>query len=512
MGNLLQSTNIDLLRQAAVLLEKENARLALQNKLLLERIAELSGKASPADQEELACVKELLAQYAQDKYGPSSERRVPADAATNGQEAAKVRKGHGPTEQPKLPLVDNEIPLPDDQQTCPQCQGSLEPMGEQAEESEEITVERCRVVLVRHRRLKYRCRCNGCVVTAPAPERLLAGGRYSIAFTVQVAVDKYLDHAPLTRQVRKFARLGLEVTSQTLWDQLSALVLHLRPTYEAILATILLAPVIHADETHWYLLAGKASAERKRWYAWGISTPELAGYAILDSRSMDAGRQVLAGYRGTVVADGYRVYESLSRDGLQMRCVEEAQPPPLFRVANCWSHARRKFVDAEQKYPECTTVIDLMRALFAVEREGPPGDLRTLARLRETQSAPLVDAIYAWAKEQRALPRSGLGKALSYLLAHEAGLRLFLTDPAVPMHNNAAERAMRGLVVGRKNHLGSKSRQGIEAAAICYTLFESAKLAGVDPAAYVEAVTRLAIRQPGTALLPAAFAAQFQGS
>ena len=510
MASILQTNSMDLLRQAAVLLEKENARLALQNKLLLERIAELSGTASPADQEELACVKELLAQYAQDKYGASSERRAPADGAKTS-DPAKARQGHGPTEQPKLPLVENEISLPDDQQTCPQCQGSLEAMGDQAEESEEITVERCKVVLVRHRRLKYRCRCNGCVVTAPASEKLLAGGRYSIAFTVQVAVDKYLDHAPLTRQVRKFARLGLDVTSQTLWDQLHALVPHLRPTYEAILATILLAPVINADETHWHLLSGKASTERKRWYAWGISTPQLAGYAILDSRSMAAGRQVLAGYRGTVVADGYRVYESLSRDGLQMRCVEEAQPPPLFQVANCWSHARRKFVDAEQKYPECGPVLDLMQNLFAVEREAPPGDVSALAQLRETKSVPLVDAIYAWAKGQRALPRSGLGKALSYLLAHEAGLRLFLTDPAVPMHNNAAERSMRGLVVGRKNHLGSKSRQGIEAAAICYTLFESAKLAGVDPAAYVEAVTRLAIRQPGSTLLPAQFAAQFQG-
>ncbi|MBC7542126.1 MAG: IS66 family transposase, partial [Candidatus Sericytochromatia bacterium] len=428
----------------------------------------------------------------------------------------KKRRGHGPSEQLQLLVVDQDHPLPDDQRTCPQCHGTVEPMGDQAEVSEEITIMQSQVVLVRHRRLKYRCRCNACVLTAPAPEKLQAGGRYSISFSVHVAADKYLDHLPLSRQAGRFARMGLKVSPQTLWDQVRALLPHLRPTYQAMCAEILSAPVVNADETHWHFLAGDQSGERKRWYAWGISTPSLAAYHILDSRSNEAAKLVLAGYAGTVVADGYRVYGSLSQDGRQEKCLETGQPPPRFRLANCWAHVRRKFVEALNHYPEGQTAIDLIGLLFHVEhRAGPIGDESTLdlrAHLRESLSRPLVDALFAWSKAQKALPRSLFGRALAYMQSLKAGLTVFLDDPRVPIHNNAAERSLRGMVVGRKTHYGSKSRLGIEAAAVCYTLFESAKLSGIDPVAYVEAVARQAIRQPGAVLLPAEFKARCQSS
>jgi transposase len=516
MATILSTTDIELLRKAAVLLSKENERLARQNKLLIDRIAQLDGTAGSADQQELSFLKELLAKQNKEIYGSSSEKRHKQADLDNSAPPAKAAAGHGHAEQPALPLIEQDLPLPDDQRTCPQCQGTVEPMGDQAEVSEEITVIRSQVVLVRHRRLKYRCRCNGCVMTAPLPEKLQTGGRYSIAFAVQVAADKYLDHLPLTRQVQRFARMGLTVTAQTLWDQVDTLVPHLRPTYQAILDTILQAPVINADETHWDLLNGATGVDRKRWYAWGISTAKLAGYTILDSRSKDAGRQVLTGYQGTVVADGYRVYSALSQEGRQERCVKPALAPPLFQLANCWSHARRKFVDAEDNYPEVRPVLDLIGQLFEIERRaGPIADETTLQlreRLRQAESRPLLEAIFAWASCQRALPQSGFGKALAYMINLKAGLTVFLEDPRIPIHNNAGESALRGMVVGRKNHYGSKSRRGIEAAAVCYTLFESAKLAGVDPVAYVEAVSRLAIRQPGAIMLPAEFKARFQGS
>ncbi len=148
----------------------------------------------------------------------------------------------------------NLIELAGTARDCNVCGGVLVPMGEQFEESEEITVIERKFVRTVHRRQKYRCACNACVVTAPAPERLIPGGRYSIDFAVDVVIAKYLDHLPLERQVRMMMREGLEVSSQTLWDQLWAAAGHLRPSYQAIRAHLSRFELLHADETHWPVL------------------------------------------------------------------------------------------------------------------------------------------------------------------------------------------------------------------------------------------------------------------
>lgn len=157
----------------------------------------------------------------------------------------------------------------------------------------------------------------------------------------------------------------------------------------------------------------------------------------------------------------------------------------------------------------------MIGALYDVEREVPrlprnaPAEARADAlalrgRLREERSRGVVAELrdWAYATKPSTLPQSSLGKALDYMLSLWPGLTVFLTDPRVPLDNNAAERALRGVVVGRKNHYGSRSKRGTEVAALLYTLFESAKLAGVDPHAYVLEATRRAIAAPGTVTLP----------
>ena len=132
-----------------------------------------------------------------------------------------------------------------------------EAMGGQFEESEVVTVVKRRFVIERQRRQKYRCRCNANVVTAPAATKLQSGGRYSVEFGIEVAISKYLDHMPLERQIRTMRREGLEIDSQTLWDQLNVLGRHLEPVYDALGKRVLEAPVIHADETRWPLMGSK---------------------------------------------------------------------------------------------------------------------------------------------------------------------------------------------------------------------------------------------------------------
>jgi transposase len=179
-----------------------------------------------------------------------------------------------------------------------------------------------------------------------------------------------------------------------------------------------------------------------------------------------------------------------------------------------WAHVRRKFVEAEPHYPApCAEALDLIAQLYAVERScpgfnvGASEDIRAealalrAARRRE-QSVPIVAAIHTWAHQQRALPESSLGKAIAYLLGLWPGLTRFLDDPQIALDNNATERGLRGMVVGRKNHYGSRSKRGTEVAALFYSLIESAKFCGVEPKAYLLHATHAALRNPGTVTLP----------
>ena len=190
------------------------------------------------------------------------------------------------------------------------CQGRLDPMGEQSEDSEEITVIEASYQVVTHRRQKYRCSCNASVVTVPGPVKLTPGGRYSLEFAVHVAEQKYLDHMPLERQARAMGRKGLDVDSQTLWDQLGALARHLMPTYEALCEKVLASDVVFMDETHWRVMDSDGS---HRWWTWCVASDDAAAYWIRDHRSKDAAAEVLGQYPGVLMSDGYAVYEALAR-------------------------------------------------------------------------------------------------------------------------------------------------------------------------------------------------------
>ena len=230
---------------------------------------------------------------------------------------------------------------------------------------------------------------------------------------------------------------------------------------------------------------------------WGVHAPTVAFYRILPGKSADEGRQVLGGYRGTAVVDGYAVYEVLARDG------------PGFALAHCWAHTKRKYEEIADHWPTaCAEIGALIGELYAVERlvPGPfPGDAaaQTLRQqLRQERSRPILDRIWQWATVQVGLPRSDFGKAVRYMLERWTGLTRFVDDPRIPLDNNAAERALRGPVVGRKNHYGSRSLRGTQVAAVFYTLCETARLVGVDPQAYLLHAVYAAIGRPGTVTFP----------
>jgi transposase len=238
----------------------------------------------------------------------------------------------------------------------------------------------------------------------------------------------------------------------------------------------------------------------KLWWVWCIGRNDAVHYQIEPTRGHQVVVEMLKGYHGVLMVDDYAAYQAA------------VKLLPGVMIVLCWSHARRAFVEALNAYPECQQAIDLIGKLFAIERDLPnwhvikdprlrEAALNKIADVRATQSKPITDELLAWARQQRGLPSSKLREAIGYMISNWSGLTRFLTEPRAPLSNNAAERAMRGPVVGRKNHYGSKSQRGTEVAALFYTLIESAKLAGVDPVAYLRAAVEASLRD-SRALLP----------
>ncbi|MDI1437703.1 IS66 family transposase, partial [Polyangium sorediatum] len=275
----------DILRQAALLLERENQRLAKEIIKLTAELIALKGGDSEQMKLRIAALEQQIAQKNRLLFGKTSERRANGEggAPPEPPEPPKPpQKGHGPKAQLSLPIEEVVHKLDEADKVCKSCGGALVEWEGQFETSEEIDPVPRRFVLKKHKRQKYRCGCGGCIETASGPEKLFEGARYSIEFAAEVGVDKYGDHAPLERQVRKMRREGLLVESQTLWDQLERAARLLAPGYEALFQYVLSRGVIGADETRWPLL-GKN--EPSRWHAWSVVAPDAVAYRILEGRS-----------------------------------------------------------------------------------------------------------------------------------------------------------------------------------------------------------------------------------
>jgi len=322
------------------------------------------------------------------------------------------------------------------------------------------------------------------------------GGLYSLEFAIQVALGKYGLHLPLERQARWMVQQGLDMSSSTLWDQIEKLARVLSLAHDALRPYVVSGDVVHGDETRWRML----SKGGKTWWVWCVGRHDAVYYRIAPTRGHRVIVDVLDGFSGVLMVDDYGAYQTAQK------------LLPGMSIVLCWSHVRRGFVEALEAYPECQQAIDLIGKLFEIERDLPSWQVirdpklraAALARIREVridQSKPLTEELLVWAKGQRGLPGSMLRQAIAYMTSNWRGLTHFVEEPRAPLSNNAAERALRGPVVGRKNHYGSKSLRGTEVAALFYSLIESAKLVGVDPAMYLRTAAEVAIRD-GAALLP----------
>ena len=276
MTDIEHETDIEKLRARAIELYLENEALQRRLAELIDRLGNATDPAEAAAlRTEIAELKAQREKQAKKLFGKSSERRTPPPGA--GPDAPKKpQTGHGPTPQPNLDVVTQVHKL--DDTTCPECGGQMGEIPGEFEEHDEIDVEPRKPIIRRHKRQKYACQCRECVETAPGPTKLITGGRYSVRFAATVAVDKYDAVVPLERQCKLFARLGLKVTSQTLFDQLWAMACHLEPTNEALRKHIVAKNGhLAMDETPWRVLEGDKAG---RWYIWGIVAPDAVWYGF----------------------------------------------------------------------------------------------------------------------------------------------------------------------------------------------------------------------------------------
>lgn len=475
--DLRRETDIEQLRRVALAQQVQIEQLL---RVLSAQAAELGAlKGNDKElQEKLALVEQLTRQAAEVKA------QVESLSAKGRGGKKKPREKFGNTEQPKLPVVEQVFTLDDADKVCPSCGGDLRPMKDEFETSEMIDVVEVSYRVVSVKQQKYTCKCGGCIETALGPERAVPGGRYSLDFAVKVAVDKYLDHIPLSRQERILRRHGLVVTSQTLWDQLNVLGRRLEAASRALLARVLAQPVIGLDQTGWPRLDGKGD---KPWQMWCLTAPGAVVHRIRDDKSAETFKALMGGYRGVVVCDALATHEAGARD------------IGSITLAGCWAHVFRKFEEAAPDHPEANLAMQWIGELYAIdERAGD--DLARRAELRRTDSAATIATLKAWLWSRAALKTTSIGNAAAYVVSNWQRLTRFLDDARVPLDNNATERGIRGPVVGRKNHYGSKSERGTQVAAVFYSLLETAKLCGVDPARYLREAALADAR--GEVLLP----------
>lgn len=348
------------------------------------------------------------------------------------------------------------------------------------DDSVEITVTERMYKKIIHKRKKYRFKPSigtdkEIIVTAPGPEKLLPGCRYSADFAVSVVMDKYGDHLPLERQRRRMENAGLKgVEVKTLYNLVQATAVHLEGVAEGIRQDIFSVPVaVHADETPWHIYGSEKDDDG---YMWAISNQAGAYYQFEPTRSGKVIEEMLKGYEGPVMSDGFSGYNRLKTIS-------------KITISNCWSHARRKFIDIRENYPkECDEILLLIDELFAIERKARDWD--DLKRLRKDESRLKIDKIREWLFEHRPgqLPGSGLAKAIDYCLKLWPGLTAFLEDARIPLSNNDVERAIRHGVMGRKNFYGSKTINGADTTATLYTVIESCKRVELDPKRYIRYV------------------------
>ena len=378
-------------------------------------------------------------------------------------------------------------------EVCLECGGALRLVGEDVSEILEMVTAKLKVIEVA--RLKKSCRCCETMVQAPAPSRPIPASMAGPSLLAFILVSKYDDHLPLYRLNEIFARMGADIPDTTLADWCGRSMRTLSPLIELIRKEVMSSDRLHADDTPIRVLdrakrsagLGKGVKEGRIWVyvrddrPWNGPAPPGAAYYFSPNRKGEHPQGHLKNFQGILQADAYAGFRELYKI--------DASGAGQIREAACWAHLRRDFHDfwKSAKSEIAREALDRIGALYDIEAKitGRHADERQAAR--QAHSKPLVEAFKIWAEQQLTCisGKSDLAKTFRYFLKRWGSFSLFLEEGRVAIDNNVAERAMRPIGIGRKNWLFAGSDAGGETLANAMTIIETAKLAGLDPQAYL---------------------------
>ncbi len=449
----------------------EDSALIAQQKLRIAKLErQIYGQRSERSSrliEQLALTfEELEADATEDEL--AAERAVGKTTTVSGFTRKRAERQTFPDHLPRERVVI------DPPQACECCGGNrLRKLGEDVTQTLECSPRQWKVVeTVRE---KFSCRDCETISQPPAPFHAVARGWAGPSLLAMIMFEKFGQHQPLNRQAERYALEGVPIALSTMADAVGSVCVALDPLLRRLEAHVMAAARLHADDTTVPVLAkGKTDTGRCWIYVrddrpFGATDPPGAMFYYSRDRRGEHPQGHLARYAGILQADAYDGYNQLYLAG--------RQPGPI-REAACWSHARRPFF---------AMAVRRIDALFEIERSTNGKSAQERLDVRRALSRPIVENLQVYMREQLAKLSRGndLAKAINYVLKRWASFTLFLDDGRVCLSNNAAERGLRGIALGRKSWLFCGSDRGGQRAAAMYSLIVSAKMNGIDPQAWL---------------------------
>ena len=465
--------------------ELTQARAELESEQAARQVAE--GK--------LASAQAQIVEYEKRIFGRTTERVIPVDRELRATDTelkpnasdptcpegaaskppSKRNKKPRPEQAPGLRQEVIEHPVSETTRKCPYCGEMAQPVG-----TGKFTTEWDYVpgYFVRRRHIQevVACRCGRHIARAEAPLRVFDRTQFGPGLIAYLIVSKCGDAMPIYRAEKHFTRLGVPIARSTLSDLVHRAAEILAPLHSALLARIVADAHCQADETSFRL----QNRPDKRGFVWTFLTGNRIAYVFSGDRSGQTPACVLGGTTGTLVVDGYTGYNNVTDVEGRTRC-------------GCWSHARRYLFRALEHSPEARDALDLILELFRVERDamdrGVFGTDEHL-RMRRARSQPVLDRVQAWIAEQRPkhLPEGPMGAALRYISNQWTPLTVFMSDPKIPIHNNASESALRIIALARKNTLFFGHEQAARNYSVLYSLVQTAERHGINALDYLQDV------------------------
>lgn len=463
--------------------------------LVIEKEAELASQ-----QDEIQRLKLFISKLQRMQFGPSSERLAKhidqlelqlEDLETTKTEkafpaAAQQPPATRPARKPLSADLPREVEILSPKETaCPDCGGTMKHLGEDVSEMLEFVPGRFKVM----RTVRPKLACDRCdvIVQEPAPHRPIDRGLPGPGLLAHVLVGKYSDHLPLYRQSEIYAREGVDLDRSTLAGWVGGASRTLEPLVDAVRDYVLDATKIHADDIPVPVLApgnGKTKTGRLWTYVRddrpaGSTDAPAVWFAYSADRKSEHPANHLATFRGRLQADAFPGFNRLYETG------------GISEIA-CWAHVRRKFHDLYESHqsPIAKEALERIGALYEIEREirGRPPDERK--KVRNERARPLLEDLKHWFSSSltKLSKKSEVTVSIHYALGRWTPLLRYCDDGALEIDNNAAERALRAVALGRKNYLFAGSNAGGERAAAMYTLIGSSKLNAIDPEAYLSHV------------------------